>query len=322
MSAFPDDLRPIDIHGARLAYVEHGQGEPVVFVHGTSQDVRTWRAQIEPVAREYRAIAYSRRYARPNTDIPPGQDDPMQPHIADLIALLGTLDAAPAHLVGNSWGGFIALLVAVQEPALVRSLTLCEPPVIPLFISNEPRPSEILRLLARKPVDAFRIVRFGLGVVEPAKKAHREGDAEKADRIFGTALLGKKHFAALPPERRQMLDENRAAEVAQLLGAGFPPLRADDVRSVRAPVLLVNGDSSGPLFRSTIPATLHRLLQNSRRAVIANASHMMHEDNPPAFNDALLRFLRTDAGGHDDAAVSPTEGRPYPQFTRRSTPFQ
>jgi pimeloyl-ACP methyl ester carboxylesterase len=294
-----------------LAYVDRGQGEPVVFIHGTSQDVRTWHDQLDPVAREYRAIAYSRRYARPNTDIPPAQDDPMQPHVADLIELLGTLNAAPAHLVGNSWGGFIALLVAVQAPELVRSLILCEPPVIPLFVSNEPRPSEILGLVARKPVDAFRIARFGLGVVEPAKKAHLAGDAEKADRIFGTALLGKKHFATLPPERRQMLDENRRAEVAQLLGAGFPPLRAEDVRNVRAPVLLVNGDSSGSLFRSTIPATLHRLLPNSRRAVIADASHIMHEDNPAAFNDALVRFLRTDASGQrEGAAASGNEVRP------------
>lgn len=310
MSSFPDGLATIHINGAQLACVDRGNGEPVVFIHGTSQDVRTWRAQIDPFARAYRVIAYSRRYARPNEDIPPGHDDPMPPHVADLVTLLRTLDAAPAHLVGNSWGGFIALLVAIQEPALVRTLTLCEPPVIPLFVSNEPRPAEILRLLARSPTDAFRIVRFGLGVVEPAKKAHLAGDPERANRIFGTAILGKKHFAALPPERRQMLDENQAAEAAQLLGAGFPPLRAEDVRHVRAPVLLVNGDSSGPLFRRTIPATLHRLLQNSRRAVIANASHMMHEDNPAAFNDALLRFLRTDAGGHRDGTAVTTEGRP------------
>lgn len=211
MNSFPDDLRTIDINGARLAYLDRGEGEPVVFVHGTSQDVRTWNAQVGPVPRAHRAIAYSRRYARPNDDIPPGQDDPMQPHVADLITLLGALGAAPAHLVGNSWGGFIALLVAVQQPALVRTLTLCEPPVIPLFISNEPRAGEILRLLARHPVDAFRVVRFGLGVVEPAKKAHRGGDPEKANRIFGEGILGRKHFEALPPARRQMLDENQAA---------------------------------------------------------------------------------------------------------------
>jgi hypothetical protein len=88
--------------------------------------------------------------------------------------------------------------------------------------------------------------------VEPTKKAYIKGDHERANRIFGTALLGRKHFASLPEERRQMILENQAVEAAQLLGAGFPPLSADEVRRVAAPTLLVTGDASAPMLRLTL----------------------------------------------------------------------
>jgi len=187
----------------------------VVFVHGTCQDLRTWTHQIDAIAQEYRAIIYSRRYARPGDDIPAGSDDPMMTHVEDLAAFLREVDAAPAHLVGNSWGGFIALLTAIKEPALVRTLTLCEPPVLTLLVDNNPRPTQILGLLVRRPADAFRLMKFGLGAVEPTKKAYAAGDLETANQVFGTALLGKKHFEALPGNTRQMLEENQAVEKAQ-----------------------------------------------------------------------------------------------------------
>jgi pimeloyl-ACP methyl ester carboxylesterase len=288
---FPVDLRTVQVNGNALACVERGAGENVVFVHGTSQDIRTWRNQITDVASRYRTIAYSRRYSRPNDDIAPGDDDPMEPHVEDLMELLSLLDAKPAHLVGSSWGAFICLLAAIGAPGVVRTLVLCEPPVLPLFISNNPGPGELVRLFARRPLDAIRIIRFGLGVMKPTIKAYRAGDNERGARIFGEALVGKRGLESMPPERRTMLEENTAAEVAQLLGQGFPPLRADDVRRVQAPTLLVAGQRSPALFRATLIAELERLLPNTERVEIPDSTHLMHEENPTAFNADLLSFL-------------------------------
>jgi pimeloyl-ACP methyl ester carboxylesterase len=299
MGSFPPDIRTVQVNGTTLHYHERGAGEPVIFVHGTSQDMRTWRAQVGPLSQQYRAVAYSRRYSRPGDDIPPGQDDPMQPHVGDLLEFMRQIDAAPAHLVGNSWGGFISLLAAIREPAMVRTLTLCEPPVLTLLVDNTPRPAQILRLLVRRPADARRLVRFGLGAVEPTKKAYAAGDFEKANRVFGTALLGKKHFEALPPDTREMLEQNQAVEKAQILGEGFPALDPNDVRGVRAATLLITGDASAPLLRITLTGELQRLLPNTQRVTIPGAAHLMHEDNPQAFNHALLSFLRSDAGASD-----------------------
>lgn len=107
----------------------------------------------------------------------------------------------------------------------------------------------------------------------------------------GTALLGKQGFEAIPEEHKRMLDENKTVEITQLLGAGFPPLRAADIRSIHTPTMLVAGERSPAVFRVTFIGELERLLPNAERVEIPEASHLMHEENPDAFNKVVLSFL-------------------------------
>ena len=278
------------VDGLTLAYREQGDGEPVVFVHGSASDLRTWEQQVPAIGSSYHAVAYSRRYARPNEDIAPGLDDQMLPHVDDLVSFLRAIDAAPAHLVGNSWGASICLLTAIRHPQVVRSLVLEEPPVLSLFVSTPPRPGELLPLLIRRPRTALAILRFGAGTMAPTQKAFRRGDDEQAMRRFASGVLGKDAYEQVPPERKQQMRENRRAMRAQLLGAGFPPLAADDVRGVEVPTLLLTGERSPAVLRR-LTDRLHELLPNSQRVEIASPSHRMHEENPDAVNEAILGFL-------------------------------
>lgn len=285
-------LRTVVVNRATLAYLERGEGQSVVFVHGGYSDLRTWLPQLDAFAAEYRAVAYSRRYARPNEDIPDGQDDQIGPHVDDLLSLVRSLDLAPAHLVGNSWGAFICLLAALKEPGLVRTLVLGEPPVLPLFISNAPKPGELARLFLRSPRDAVTIIGFAARVVAPAEKAYRRGDMEGGTRIFVSGVLGARAFEAVPEERRRQMRENHTADSAQLLGEGFPPLSATDVRSITTPTLLVTGERSPALLRRTLTRKLESLLPNVERVEIPDASHLIHEQNSNGFNQEVVAFLR------------------------------
>jgi pimeloyl-ACP methyl ester carboxylesterase len=192
-----EGVRTAAVDGVALAYREQGEGETVVFVHGSASDLRTWEQQLPAIATSYRAIAYSRRYARPNRDIELGADDQMLAHVDDLTAFLRVVDAAPAHLVGHSWGAFISLLTAIRHPRLVRSLVLAEPPVLPLFMSAPPRPTELLRLL-RRPRAALAILSFGAKTWVPTQKAFRRGDDEQAMERFAHGMLGKETYERLP----------------------------------------------------------------------------------------------------------------------------
>jgi pimeloyl-ACP methyl ester carboxylesterase len=279
-----------EVNGASLAYLTHGQGEPVVFVHGSASDLRTWHGQLEAIGATHRAIVYSRRYARPNQPIPEGADDPMLPHVDDLVCFLRQVDAAPAHLIGHSWGGFVALLAAIRHPEVVRTLVLMEPPVLPLFVSTPPRPSELLRTLLLRPRTAIAIMRFGITVADPAAKAYRRGDDTLGFETFARGVLGSDAFERLSPKRKAQASDNVAVDKAQLLGKGFPPLSDDEVRKVSAPTLLLCGERSPALFHR-LTERLEELLPNVRRMEVPDASHIVHEDNPQVVNRAIVEFL-------------------------------
>jgi pimeloyl-ACP methyl ester carboxylesterase len=286
-----ENVRNAKVDGATLAYCEQGEGEPVLFVHGGVSDLRIWTNQMPVVGRSYRAIAYSRRFARPNEDIDPEAPDSWDHHVDDLAVFLREIGAAPAHLVGNSQGAFISLLAAIRHPEVVRSLVLEEPPVIPLLVSFPPRALELLRLLATRPRSAIAIIQFVLGTVTPATRAFERGEDEKGLEIFLRGVLGAETFGQLSEENAQRSRENISTLRAGMLrDIGFPDIDDEDVRGVRVPVLLVTGDRSPPvLLRLT--DRLEELLPNVDRVEIPKASHIMHEEDPAAVNDAILDFL-------------------------------
>jgi pimeloyl-ACP methyl ester carboxylesterase len=285
-----EGVRTAAIDGTALAYREQGEGEPVVFVHGSASDLRSWEQQLPVIGVSCRAIAYSRRYARPNPDIEPGADDQMLPHVDDLAGWLRVLDAAPAHLVGHSWGAFICLLTAIRHPELVRSLVLAEPPVLSLYMSTPPRARELIPLFARRPRTALTILAFGARTIAPANRAFRRGADERALQIFASGVLGRERYERLPEARWQQARENVNTVRVQLLGAGFPPLSDEDVRGVAAPTLLITGERS-PAYLLRLTDRLQQLLPNAERVEIAGASHGMTEEEPGAVNEAILGFL-------------------------------
>jgi pimeloyl-ACP methyl ester carboxylesterase len=129
------DPKQVNVNGTALTYVEEGQGVPVVLVHGAFGDYRTWSGEMDDFASHYHVVAYSMRYHYPSSWS--GGQYSYQIHIADLIALLQALNLGPVHLVGHSYGGVMAAVVAKEHPELVRTLVLAEASINSLIINNE-----------------------------------------------------------------------------------------------------------------------------------------------------------------------------------------
>jgi pimeloyl-ACP methyl ester carboxylesterase len=286
-------MNAVDVNGTRLEVVEQGAGTPMVLVHGSASDYRTWREQLDAFSRRYRVIAYSRRYHWPNEPIPDGADYSMAQHVDDLQALLRALVDTPAHVVGHSYGALLALLLAARDPGLVRTLVLAEPPAITLFVSDPPKPAEVFRLLLSRPRTAMALLKFGATGVGPATAAARRGDMDVAMRVFGRTVLGDDYHARLASQRREQVAANAIA--AEFLGSGYLPLEDDVVRKVLAPTLLVSGQDSPSLFHHLIER-LEELLPRTERVTIPRASHIMHEDNASAYARAVLSFLEARRG--------------------------
>lgn len=284
----------LELSDASLDYSEQGSGPPVVLVHGSASDARTWNSLVPALVDRWRVITYSRRYHAPNHPIAPGQRYDMQQHVDDLAALVDRLAGGRAHVVGHSYGAFVTLVLALQQPARVVSAVLAEPPVIPLFTGFPPRGERILALLLRRPRTALPVLRLLLTGLLPAGRAARRGDMDAALQRFGTAVLGADHFAAMPPERLAQARANVSRE--EMLGDEVMlPLTPESLAEVQVPVLLVTGEQSPPVF-PRLSAHLETLLPDTRHVTIAGASHNMHETAPPAFNAAVRDFLGRSAG--------------------------
>jgi len=98
----------IDVDGVSLFYEEKGTGQPLLFVHGIPTDYRAWGSQLDAFSDNYRVIAYSRRYAQPNKREGDLLDSTIENNTTDLVGFIKKLGIAPVHLVGHSYGGFIA----------------------------------------------------------------------------------------------------------------------------------------------------------------------------------------------------------------------
>ena len=277
-----------------LDAVERGSGSPLLLVHGSGSDRRTWTAQLEALGCHHEVIAYSRRFHWPDEAVPERDEYAMETHVDDLEGILRHVrersddGSGGAHVVGHSYGGFVSLLTALSSPELVRSLILVEPPVITLFVSDPPRSWELLRLFLTRPRAAVELVRLGVEGLGPATAAAKRGDMETAGERFGRAVLGDEAYAALSEERLEQARANTFR--SEFLGPGFPDVEPAEVRRLNLPTLLVVGSESPGIFRE-VARRLDELLPDSRMVELQGASHLVHEDRPSEFVAHVLDFL-------------------------------
>ena len=165
-----------------------GEGPIVVLIHGSVSDARTWDAQKGPLSERAEVVTYSRRFHWPNEPATDTTTYSMGEQVDDLIQLISSLDHRPVSLVGHSYGGFIALNTTLRGPDLVERQVLIEPPVVQLYLSDPPKPGEVLRLLGTKPRLGLALLKFGATGLVPATKAASKNEMDNAIQILVRAL--------------------------------------------------------------------------------------------------------------------------------------
>jgi len=277
-------LKMVQVNGTELHYLDRGKGVAVIFVHGGLDDYRVWQPQMAEFSQHYRTVAYSRRYNYPNVKVTARSDYSAIVDADDLAALIRKLKLGPAHIVGVSYGAYVALLLATRHSELVRSLVLSEAP--------------LLRWLPELAEGAPLFTEFMTKVWEPATRGFREGDdAGVKAAVDGFGELGysgtneRMTFATLPPEVRSALLEN-APEWRALTNSknAFPDLPSSVVRRIEVPTLLLSGQRSLMLHRM-IDSQLEKLLSHRKRIIVSNATHEMWNEYPKECQSAALVFL-------------------------------
>lgn len=111
----------VPVAGVQLAYTRQGSGVPVVLITGLSGRGREWGPQVELFAEDFDVIVPDHPGCG---DSSPPEETTLSHHTEAIAELLRGLEVGPAHIVGSSTGGAIAQLLALDQPDVVRSISL------------------------------------------------------------------------------------------------------------------------------------------------------------------------------------------------------
>lgn len=276
--------RAARVNGVELHYTDSGAGAgggAVILLHGGMGDLGSWAEQRRALRARYRVVAYSRRHSHPNRNpahraasVHNVDDD-----IDDFLALQAALRAGPSHLVGTSYGALLALAIALRAPTHVASLVLAEPPLHP-WARTTPGGERLY--------DAF--IR---GAWRAAGEAFELGLPRRAMQLLVEGMWGRPMLESWSNDRIDAAMRNAAAMEA-LTGASdpFPDLERSAVSRLTMPTLLLQGEQTSALHRHVMNE-LGREMSHAKRIEIQNAGHGSPNENPEAFNAAVVPFLES-----------------------------
>jgi non-heme chloroperoxidase len=266
------------VNGVDLHVLDRGAGTPVVFVHGGLADYSEWLPAAAALPPGYRTLLYSRRHSFPNRNGPPRPDHSMLREVEDLAALIEALEVGPVHVVGVSYGGFTALMLALRRPELVRSVVSAEAPLLDWLPDIEG---------GREARDHFY-----RSVMAPSAAAFAAGDPDRALAVTLDYFVGPNGIDAIPAAVRERLaanlDDWRAITTAP---GAFAPVTRDELSAIRVPVLLISGSETAAVHRLIDPEVA-RTIPGARRVMIAGGTHDMCAEQPGECATAIHDFIR------------------------------
>lgn len=268
------DLRLMPTHASgEIAYVAKGQGQTLVFVHGSLCDYRYWQAQIDVLSRHYHCVSLSLSHYWPGSGFGAEGSFSWSTHADEVAQVIAGLDTGPVHLVGHSRGACVAFHAAHQYPHLVRSLTLADPGG-PLHRPGSPD-----------------------GALSPATVALRArvaelieaGQIEAGLEMFVDSVSMPGAWSRSPAGFRAMTTAN-AHTLPMQFRDHLPAYRHQEAAELDCKTLLIGGEKSPRMYRHNIDA-LAQWIGQSDTQVISGASHGMNVSHPAAFNRTLQAFL-------------------------------
>lgn len=268
----------IETNGVETYYERHGEGPPLVFIHGSGWDHRQWQPQVETLADDYEVITYDAQGHGKTPSRPDLDKLTLSTFVDDLHALITALDLDQPTLVGCSLGGSIALAYAADHPNNVHT-------VIPLEGAVDMRPTSLkskigwkLQLAATRTIGLTRLYKLQLWL--SSLLGSSDGDTDTP--VDGMDMT-KEDYIRDAPTRMD-------ADSQLKLGRGIAESHLQNLDEITAPVLVLTGDDPAERFVNSAD-TMEQEISDCRRERIPDGGHAANIDNPEAFNQTLRDFL-------------------------------
>jgi 2-hydroxymuconate-semialdehyde hydrolase len=271
--ANPEIGKRIDAGGIQTNYHDQGAGHPVLMIHGSGPGVTgwaNWRLNMGFLAERARVLAPD-MVGFGYTDVPPGTQYNLDTWVNHLVAFLDALGIEQTDLVGNSFGGALALAMAIRHPKRVRKLVLMGSvgvsfPITPGLDAVWGYTPSVQNMRGLLDVFAFdrKLVNDELAELR-YRASIREGVQEAFSQMFS------------PGPRQRYIDALASPE--------------QDIRAVPHETLVIHGrdDKVIPVSNSI---TLSSLIPNAQLHVFPHCGHWTQIEWAQGFNNMVRDFLR------------------------------
>lgn len=253
----------------KIAYDDVGTGLPIILLHAFPFDRSMWAPQIDPIAKAgFRVIALDLPEFGATT---PDKDGFTIDHCANTVAsFLKALAVPKAVVAGLSMGGYVAMSVARQHPAILAGMILADTRAAPDVPHVRANRDKLIAAVKEK------------------------GSVAVADAMLSN-LFSEKTRSTNPSiiehARQIILRQSASGIISGLQALRDRPDAAPGLQNVTVPILVLVGefDTVTPLLAA---ARIAGNVSKSDLAYIPGAGHLSSLENPEAFNSAVIGFLK------------------------------
>ncbi len=278
--------KSVHIGEARVAYADHGDGPPVLLLHGCPFSSFVWRNVIPTLGDAGHRCLVPDLLGLGDTETPSGADWSLPAQLAMIVGFLDALSLERIDVVGHDHGGAIAQLLAADHPERINRLVLCNAEAYDNWPSGDERPfvvatqlpvlGALFRLALSSPM-TFRLILS-------AAKAVKDRSALTDELVAGYV-------------RANLSDPHKRAKTTRFLAGQLDPNNnrctldaIDGLRRFDHPTMLLWGTEDahfGPEWAERLAADI----PGFRRTELLPTGHLLMEEAPQRVSELLADFL-------------------------------
>lgn len=265
----------INLEGKATHYIEKGQGEPLILIHGFFFDTNMWQRNIDALAEHFKVFAFDLWGFGYSTRQPLQYSYAL--YAQQLKLFMEALGISRAHLMGQSMGGGTIMSFSAGNAERVNKIVLVDPAGMPVQMPILARTSELPivgEILYYMPGNFVR------------RMTLRTTFLHRGDLITDDFFESVTRFQKIERSNQIMLSITRSGIINDFKDG------IDAFAGMGLPVLIVWGrqEKAIPL---EVGQELHQMVEGSSLEVIDQAGHCPNLDQPDRFNQVALEFLRS-----------------------------